>query len=299
MAKAIQNIKDCQRDFLRLFDGFSGKQSRWQVWSDFIILTACAISNRVDLEHAEKREKLYTTTISKYDVQEKQLFPQLFSAVVQAMERDRDQDFLGELYMACNLGNDHAGQFFTPYNVCSCMAAMTIEDAAAKIERNGFVAVNDPACGAGALLVAFANACMQRNINYQDHVLFTAQDIDYTVGLMCYIQLSLMGCAGYVTIGNTLTNPQTSYDAKGLLPVDKDGNIWYTPLYFTEVWHWRRVWNMADLVVSRARVSAPVEAETAEASPLEVPAPPQIIEEPEPEAEPVYAETATGQLMLF
>ena len=300
MAKnAIRNVKECQKEFLKLFDGFSGKQSRWQIWSDFIVLSACAISNQVDEAHAEKREELYMTTLSKYDDREKQLFPKLFAAVVDGMEREPDQDFLGELYMACELGNDHAGQFFTPYSVCQAMAAMTISDAAEKIEREGFIAANDPACGAGALLVAFANECHKKNIDYQGHVLFTAQDLDYTVGLMCYIQLTLMGCAGYVTIGNTLTNPQTSYDRKCLFPVDEEGNVWYTPMYFSDIWHWRRVWNLADMVVAKACVTAAVEAESAENTPLEVPAPPEIIEEPDTEVAPVYAEAEAGQLTLF
>src|SRR5699024_11833427 len=68
----------------------------------------------------------------------------------------------------------------------------------------------DPACGAGALLVAFANECLRQKVNYQTSVLFVAQDIDFTVGLMCYIQLSLLGCAGYVVIGDTLVRPSTA-----------------------------------------------------------------------------------------
>ena len=46
-------------------------------------------------------------------------------------------------------------------------------------------------------------------INYQNHVLVAAQDIDMTVALMCYIQLSLLGVAGYVKIGNSITDPIT------------------------------------------------------------------------------------------
>ena len=66
--------------------------------------------------------------------------------------------------------------------------------------------------------MAFANACTRQEINYQTSVLFTAQDIDYIVGLMCYLQLSLMGCAGYVVIGDTLRHPSTALDRRGLIP---------------------------------------------------------------------------------
>ena len=54
-----------------------------------------------------------------------------------------------------------------------------------------------------------------------------------TVALMCYIQLSLLGVAGYVKIGNSITDPIT----------DKDSyeNYWFTPMYFSPVWTMRRL----------------------------------------------------------
>lgn len=53
-----------------------------------------------------------------------------------------------------------------------------------------YISVNDPACGAGAMLIAFANVAKKHGINYQKHVLFVAQDIDRTAAMMCYIQMS-------------------------------------------------------------------------------------------------------------
>ncbi len=41
-----------------------------------------------------------------------------FAIVVEALERNPEQDFLGELYMELELGNHWKGQFFTPYCVC-------------------------------------------------------------------------------------------------------------------------------------------------------------------------------------
>ena len=56
--------------------------------------------------------------------------------------------------MMCELGNDHAGQFFTPYDVCRCMAEITF-DPKLHPDMEGFISVSDPACGAGATLLAF------------------------------------------------------------------------------------------------------------------------------------------------
>ena len=71
------------------------------------------------------------------------------------------------------------GSSFTPYDICRAMAAMNLgEDLKSQIEEKGWVSVSDPACGAGALLLAFANECKRNHINYQTSVFFVAQDID-------------------------------------------------------------------------------------------------------------------------
>ena len=97
--------------------------------------------------------------------------------------------------------------------------------------------INDPCCGAGATLIAGIHAARKQlekaNLNYQNHLLIIAQDIDETVALMCYIQLSLLGVAGYVKVGNSLTEPMTDNDNKE--------NYWFTPMYFSNVWVLRRI----------------------------------------------------------
>ena len=243
------NLKSThQTEFVKIFNSLCGRYGRWEIWQDFITLAAIAISNTVDRSQAAEREKTYMTIAGKYKPEEMLKFSQMLQEVVIGMDFNPDQDFLGELYMALDLGNDHAGQFFTPYDVCRMMAEITGTDLQARIERDGWISVNDCACGAGALLVAFANACTRQEINYQTSVLFTAQDIDYIVGLMCYLQLSLMGCAGYVVIGDTLLHPSTALDRRGLIP-RPDQNIWYTPFYFRDIWHYRRIWAQMDLLL--------------------------------------------------
>ena len=75
--------------------------------------------------------------------------------------------------------------------------------------------------------------------------------------MMCYIQLSLLGCAGYVVIGDSLAHPMTAVDRRGLIPRG-EGNVWYTPMYFRDVWHWRRVWAQMEMM---ERVTPPVQPE--------------------------------------
>lgn len=112
-----------------------------------------------------------------------------------------------------------------------------MDDTVKKVEQDGYISINDPCCGAGATLIAGIHAARKQlekaNLNHQNHLLVVAQDIDETVALMCYIQLSLLGVAGYVKVGNSLTEPMTDND-------DKE-NYWFTPMYFSNVWVLRRI----------------------------------------------------------
>lgn len=79
----------------------------------------------------------------------------------------------------------------------------------------------------------------RQGINYQTSVLFVAQDIDFLASCMCYIQLSLLGCAGYIVVDDSIMRPAQSYDDRALLPVSSQ-NVWITPMYYRDVWEERR-----------------------------------------------------------
>ena len=225
-----------QKDFYECFKSLIGRYDRWQVWSDFVTLSACSLC----LSDRSQRMAEYVEVTERYRPEEMQIFPKMLSSVVVALTRNPDQDFLGDLFMRFELGNDRKGQFFTPHSISRVMAALAIEDIVSKLERQPWVSVNDPTCGAGSMLIAFAQECYARHeINYQTSVLFTAQDVDYIAAKMCFIQLSLLGCPGYVVIGNTITNPIVTAGSS-LLPVLQEGQeIWYTPMFYTDIWQWR------------------------------------------------------------
>ncbi|MFR4723724.1 MAG: N-6 DNA methylase [Faecalibacterium sp.] len=192
MAKRVGKTDD--QPFVKLFRELTYRWTPWEVWQDFVTMYACAISNAVDKSHFEKREELYLKRIQKYNKKEQEIFPQLAAEVVLALEKNPEQDFLGSIFMALNLGNDSGGQFFTPYDVCRMMAEMTCDNVLPTIEAKGYISINDCACGAGATLIAGVHAAAKQiskaGLNWQNHILVTAQDVDYTVAYMCYIQLS-------------------------------------------------------------------------------------------------------------
>lgn len=226
-------------------DIFKQLTSRWpshKIWSDFVTLFACAISNAVDASHFQEREQQYLQIIQKYSKQEKALFPQLAAATVLELEKNPNQDFLGKMFMALELANRKSGQVFTPYSVCELMAKMSLGDVTSQVQQKGYITVCDHCCGAGALLIAGLNEVkhqlQKQGMNFQNHILIAAQDIDPMVSKMCYIQLSLLGAAGFVKVGNALTEP--------ICANDTTEHYWFTPMYFSTAWATRRLIRQID-----------------------------------------------------
>lgn len=237
--------QQARKEFLRTFRSLTGRWRSWDIWTDFITLVACTISNSVDRLHYDEREKIYLRVIGKYNKEEQQSFPKLFAHLVMALEENPEQDFLGDIYTELGLNSREHEQIFTPYHVGHLMAEITLGDFVSEVEEKGFVEIHDCCCGAGALLIAAANVAKTKlekvNLNFQDHLLLTGQDIDTLVTMMCYIQLSLLGVAGYFKVGNALTEPMTGSDNLE--------NYWFTPMYFFPVWHYRRIWRRVDQLI--------------------------------------------------
>ena len=236
--KKIELSEDSTKYFIETFNKLVSERNRpWDIWKDFILMSACAISNAVDKSHYDEREKRYLKTIAKYTKEEQNLFPQLLAEMTVALDKNPEQDFLGEVYMRLKLGSDALKQIFTPYHICQFMASATMNDLVEQVEKKGYVTINDDCCGGGATLIAAANEARKElakvHLNFQNHVLFYAQDIEETVALMCYIQLSLLGVAGVVKVGNSLTNPIKNGDSLE--------TYWFTPIYFHEIWRTRRL----------------------------------------------------------
>ena len=199
------------KEFIKVFESLAQVHGSHRVWSDFITMSACALSNRVDERFAEEREQLYMQCVSRYSKTEAGQFAELLGVTMRALWENPEQDFLGTLYSRLGLHNGGRGQFFTPYHIASLIARMNMADKAVPSEDELPVRVSDPCCGAGCLLIAYANEAQKHGIDKSD-IAFYAQDIDQTAALMCYIQLSLLGCNVAVKVGNSLANPITECD---------------------------------------------------------------------------------------
>ena len=238
---------DYKKDFTKIFNELAHSRNSNQVWNDLIECMAVSISNSIDKAHYDEREKTYMDTAAKMDYSPK--MGEALACVVNAFEDNPEQDFLGVLYGDLGLLTSKKGQFFSPYSVCRMMAETTLSKDAVEnhIKEHGYITINDPACGAGATLIAAANTLKQMGVNYQTSALFTGNDIDPVVAKMCYIQLSFLGCPGYVAVANTLTDPVTG---DVLMPTEKDTqDFWYTPMYCSEIWAMRRRFKQIDYLL--------------------------------------------------
>lgn len=243
-SKSIRGSTEWEKEFLTVFNYLCKSRRSWEVWQDFVTMSACAIANAVDWRNDvwKKREGKYMAIVKNYTKDETNHISELLGIVTMALDENPDQDFLGSLYMRLNLGNHWQGQFFTPWHVSELMARMTLDESVKeRIEADGYISVGDQCCGAGGMLIAFASACRNKDIdiNYQQSVLFVGQDVDPVVAQMCYIQISLLGCAGYVIVGDSIVKPPNGTLFEPIY--DQPENIWYTPLYFSNTWFIKRL----------------------------------------------------------
>ncbi|TCQ74747.1 N-6 DNA methylase [Ochrobactrum sp. BH3] len=192
---------------MKLFETFRYKHDLYGVFSDWCECAAIAMSNAADLTRFEKREARYLEIVRKYEKPELLIFTDIMGEVTLAME-EKPQDVLGTVFHALELHNTARGQFFTPYSICSMMARMTMgtrDELQQKLHERGFICAQEPAVGAGAMVIALAEAIRDMEINYQQCLHVTAIDIDPRAVHMSYIQFTLMHIPAVVLQGNSLS----------------------------------------------------------------------------------------------
>lgn len=192
-----------------------------RVFADFVEVSCCSLSNAVDKAPFVAREARYHEIRMGYTPEEFARFAPMLGMLALAMEEAGFDDVLGGLYMELGLGNARSGQFFTPYTVSRMMARMTIGDSPV-VPPHGFIDVIEPACGAGGMVVAMADALHQAKVNYQRHLHVTCIDIDLRCVHMTYLQASLLHIPAVVLHGNALS--------------DEAWDRWHTPAHVLGGW---------------------------------------------------------------
>lgn len=203
------------QELIKELQSLSGKYSIWEVWVDFVSVCAIALAN--SFVKSEEREEQYFKIIYKYPSAQQKKLCGLFQLLIKGMERNSDQDVLGTIVSQLGITDKRKGQYFTPYNVSKLMAGIAMGDLK---ERKEPLLINEPACGSGANLIAAANIMRRSGYYYHQNAYFVAQDIDRIAAMMCYVQISILGCPGVVIVGDTLVGET------------QDMEHWYTPFHY-------------------------------------------------------------------
>jgi type I restriction enzyme M protein len=184
------DLPDSVKHFNKIFSKFYGQFYDYNIFADFIDYTiACllfdgceATSKRLQ-QHYGKHYNLFA-----------ELFKELITTYENGIKYSTWTDPLGDLYMGISSKSKKSGfgQFFTPPEICTMMAKMTIGENSTK-----YLKINDPACGSGRTLLAansFLNECF-----------VFGEDLDPLCTKMAAINLAIHGCQGQVCCMNSIT----------------------------------------------------------------------------------------------
>jgi len=238
------------KDMTKALQGMTGRHDLYRAFCDSMEMMALAVSNGCDKAQFDAREARYLEIVKGYNREELGYAGRLLALLTEGMEAGLS-DYLGELFMALELGSDARGQFFTPYSLCKLMAELTINDTQIQqaVAERGFVSVQEPSVGAGAMVLAMEEAMRLAGHAGVMHV--TCVDVDIRAVHMAYLQLSLAGIPAIVVHGNTLSLEEWGH--------------WYTPVHIWQGWSYRlRRRNVVERAEPMASAAVPVIAAPAE-----------------------------------
>ena len=182
------------------------------VFTTFLELLATSLAAIFDPLHKEERSARYNEMISDLSPEVVSSYARMCALMSLAVREHIDApcDILGKIYHELQLNNEWNGQYFSPDDICRMMA-MIVNPSDETIKEDGYVTINDPTCGSGAMLIGSVWAMKQRGIDCKNKCLFVGQDIDIRCVWMAYIQLCLYEIPAIVIHANTLTMEEWSY----------------------------------------------------------------------------------------
>lgn len=211
---------DYEKFIIDSIQKMAGKRTPYQIFSDWITMTAIAIQNQCTMiqdKVFEDREDLYRTIAKRYDTGEIKNMADMTGALAILLDT-KLCDKLGEIYMKTGCGNKYTGQFFTPYHLSYMTAKLIYQEKILELAEDDVIEINEPSAGGGGMIIALAQVMMENEINYQKRLHIVAQDLDWNSVYMTYIQLSLLGMRAVVIQGDSLCEPyRIGYDERRLL----------------------------------------------------------------------------------
>ena len=154
---AAQTFEEVRKEFLVTFRGIALYKHRYDVFRDFVTMSAITLRNALVMN--DELEKEYLAIIGSYQKPDQLHFPKLLALLVALLEFG-PRDVLGNLFEALELTSKDKGQFFTPHPISEFMAQIVGNDEISLGDKP-FITLSEPACGAGGMVLAFVQQMQQ------------------------------------------------------------------------------------------------------------------------------------------
>lgn len=194
--------EDYINSFVKLLPKVEPARDPKEIFCDVCRIFSLSLRGVATLDEKEKEciESQYMTFVEKYGKDGMEKVSVLFAYVIEALEKRRC-DFLGQIYERLNATVKAFAQFLTPLSVARLMAHVTFVDG--KPEHGKIISMDDPACGAGALLIEAAEAFIESG-GRQGDLFIHGEDLDATACCISYVQFTLLGYPAVVRRMDTL-----------------------------------------------------------------------------------------------
>ena len=185
-------------DFRKILERLSHRHDTRRIFDAFVRFAACAVATQT-------REAEYLEEAKRWEASELDTFAEALAALIIEMEASPFEDIIGGYYIEFALsskGQQWNGEFHTPKTICDMIARIVVGDMSS-LPADGPITLCEPACGAGAMILSFAEACSPE---VRRRLRVTAIDINRTACDMTFINTTLWGIPTRVIHGNTLSN---------------------------------------------------------------------------------------------
>ena len=201
-------MQGAKRDFVKLVHDLvrEGGRNHREVFADFLELAFCTLAKTTypdDHPRAAELEARYMRTVEHRSADYIRRMPELLGVLQLGLLEPCD--FLGGVSGELGALSDGLGQFFTPFEVSRLLAEITLQSVPDIVRERGFITIDEPACGAGGMVLAAAAVLEAQGLEPELHMLVRATDLSVTAFQMAYVQLWLRGVPATVVHGNTLT----------------------------------------------------------------------------------------------
>ena len=222
------------KDFLRLLAKRDRSKRQTEVFADFCELAYCALAKKAS-PYPDQRDQLeaqYMQVVARYrDPDDVRAMPEMLALALTTISAG-GIDFIGEVAGEIGALDAGLGQFFTPYEVSRLMAEMALNNVDELLGEKGFITLQEPAAGAGGMLLAAADVLEGRGIDIASQVWIEAVELSRSTYHMLYVQASARGLAGRVICGNSLSleTYSSAYTAAAPVFIAKNGHPFATQI---------------------------------------------------------------------